>query len=125
MGKSFFIGLGLSFLGATVCSAQTKWQAVAYSATTGQDGYAFDFDTQANAEAAALDACRQNAGPSDCTVVDAAPACLALTATSDGAVAAKQVSPDDKRTEVVDEKGRAQPVLRNVCQEKGRKAKNR
>jgi hypothetical protein len=50
------------------------WQAVAYSSSTGQDGYAFNQATKASAELNALEAC----DATDCRLIDVASACLTL-----------------------------------------------
>lgn len=55
-------------------AAPTGWQAVAYSTSTGQDGYAFNRAAKADAEAKALEACQA----SDCQLLAAADACLTV-----------------------------------------------
>ena len=119
--------LSLTLLASPVMAQGQRggWQAIAYSASTGQDGYAFHFDTKAAAERAALKACREGQGASDCAIADAEQGCLVLTARPAGGVAVKDVgsghSPAANATSITDANGVASPILRNVCAEQVRK----
>jgi len=73
----------IGLLGTQEAAAQNNYGAIAYSPSTGADGWAYDYGSRAAAERAALSNCRSHAD--DCVVpIWFRNACGALPVGSDG-----------------------------------------
>lgn len=107
-------------------SAQStaNWQAAAYSESTGQDGYSFDYKTKSDAETEALRACAQN-GVSDCQLVGSGTDCLVLVAAHDKTVKLSIFTTPQAASEMVAKTSsspdNAPLMVRDICGEKNRK----
>ncbi|MFD5180533.1 DUF4189 domain-containing protein [Nocardia sp. NPDC058379] len=75
-------GAGMAITAAPAGASADRWASIAISPSTGHHGYAADFDSQAGAEATAVEEC----GESDCfAYVDASSGwCIAAAHTSSG-----------------------------------------
>lgn len=110
---------------ATLASAQSRgnWQAVAYSPSTGQDGYALDHPSKAEAEAKALSACAEN-GVRDCAVAGSDTRCLVLTAGADRVARVIVASTQQEAEEAVSSAAAGgTTTVRMACAEPERSAK--